>query len=60
MSDDGTVHVAAALMESWFPKGHADSTWLATEDGQQWMEISLADAKIAIGAYKDWMNNATK
>lgn len=60
MSDDGTVYVAAALMEAWFPKGHADKAWLATEDGQQWMEISLADAKIAIGAYKDWINNATK
>ncbi len=44
-------YVANALMKSWFPKRHSDKEWLDSEDGQNWQEIALLDAAIAIDAY---------
>lgn len=53
MSSD-VVYVAAALMREWFPKYHKDQEWIASDDGQNWSEIALVDAKTAIDAYKEW------
>lgn len=48
-------HVAKALMKVWFPKMHNDNAWLESEDGSNWLDISLADAEVAIKAYNEWL-----
>lgn len=50
-------HVASALMRAWFPRSHMDQNWLSSDDGKNWTEIALLDAKIAIDAYEDWLLN---
>jgi hypothetical protein len=47
-------YVANALMKSWFPKSHNDQSWLISEDGQNWYDIAMLDAAIAIDAYLKW------
>lgn len=47
-------YVAKALMKSWFPKRHSDKEWLDSDDGQNWEEISLLDAAVAIDAFIKW------
>jgi hypothetical protein len=47
-------YVANALMESWFPKRNKDPEWLNSEDGQNWYDIALLDATIAIEAHLKW------
>jgi hypothetical protein len=41
-------------MESWFPKRNKDPEWLKSEDGQNWQEIAILDATIAIDAHLKW------
>ena len=48
-------YVAAELMKVWFPKSHDDKAWLATDDGSNWSDIALADATVAVNAYRKWM-----
>jgi hypothetical protein len=47
-------YVADALMEAWFPKRRHDTEWLKSEDGQNWQEIALLDAAIAVDAFLKW------
>jgi hypothetical protein len=47
-------YVANALMEAWFPRRHSDKEWLNSEDGQNWYDIALLDATIAIEAHLKW------
>jgi hypothetical protein len=47
-------YVADALMEAWFPKRHDDPEWLKSEDGQNWQEIALLDAAVAVDAFLKW------
>jgi hypothetical protein len=47
-------YVANALMEAWFPKRRNDPEWLDSEDGQNWQEIALLDASVAIDAHLKW------
>ena len=48
-------YVANALMKVWFKKSHNDSEWLASQDGQAWIEIALLDAEVAVDAYQEWL-----
>lgn len=48
-------YVADALMKVWFKNSHNDKEWLASEDGQAWLEISLLDAQVAVDAYQEWI-----
>lgn len=48
-------YVAAALMKVWFKNSHTDQEWLASEDGQAWIEISHLDAQVAVDAYREWL-----
>lgn len=47
-------YVANALLEAWFPKRHSDKDWLNSGDGQNWQEIALLDAAVAIDAHLKW------
>jgi hypothetical protein len=47
-------YVASALIKAWFPKRHNQQDWLISEDGQNWQEIALLDASIAIDAHLKW------
>lgn len=47
-------YVANALMNTWFPKRSNDAEWLKSEDGQNWQEIALLDAAIAVDALLKW------
>lgn len=47
---------ADALMKAWFPNNHKNQGWLESEDGRQWQEIALLDAKVVINAYNDFLN----
>jgi hypothetical protein len=49
-------HVAKELMREWFPKRYEDPAWLETEDAKNWVEISYADARVAVRAVLDWQN----
>jgi hypothetical protein len=49
-------YVAAALMDAWFPKRHKDPEWILSEDGQNWNDIAMLDAAVAIDAYLDWLS----
>lgn len=49
-------YVAAELMKAWFPKNHVNQEWLASDDGKNWIEISLMDAEVAIKAYKEYLD----
>lgn len=49
-------YVANALMKVWFKNSHNDRSWLESEDGQAWSEISLLDAGVAVDAYQEWLN----
>lgn len=49
-------YVANALMRVWFPKKHTDESWLQSEDGRSWSEISLLDAQVAVDAYKEFLD----
>jgi len=53
-SDDLEDYVAGELMKSWFPKSHKDVNWLVSEDAINWMDIALADARVAVEAVKYW------
>jgi len=50
-------YVANALMKVWFKNSHSDKSWLESEDGQAWSEISLLDAQVAVDAYREWLKN---
>ena len=50
------VFVAAALIKSWFPRQSEDQEWISSPDGQNWSQIALADAAIAIESYKHWID----
>jgi len=52
--DDLEEYVAGELMKSWFPKYHKDVNWLVSEDATNWMEIAVADARVAVEAVKYW------
>lgn len=47
-------YVANALMKTWFPKRNNDPEWLKSEDGQNWQEIALLDAAVAVDALLKW------
>lgn len=47
-------YVANALMDTWFPKRNNDPEWLKSEDGQNWQEIALLDAAVAVDAFLKW------
>jgi hypothetical protein len=55
-NNDLENYVAGELMKEWFPKRYDDPSWLETEDAQNWVEISYADAKAAVRAVLDWQN----
>lgn len=50
-------YVANALMKVWFKNSHNDKSWLESEDGKAWLEISLLDAEVAVNAYREWLKN---
>lgn len=56
LSNDLEKYVAGELMKVWFPKRYKDLSWLQTEDAQNWVEISYADARVAVRAVLDWQN----
>jgi hypothetical protein len=47
-------YVADALLGAWFPKRRNDPEWVESEDGQQWREIALLDAAVAVDAFLKW------
>jgi len=55
--DEAACFVAAELMRAWFPKRYADKEWIDSTDGQNWIEISLLDARVAVSAMLKWYEN---
>jgi hypothetical protein len=47
-------YVASALIKAWFPNRHNEQDWLISEDGQNWHEIALLDAAVAVDAFLKW------
>lgn len=52
--------VASKLMQAWFSKNHKDESWLNSEDGKQWVEISILDATVAVNAYEEFYGDDLK